>query len=92
MSESYINQGSGYFFHGKMPGCGLPRPTAASALHLTAGDLKRSLQQEPTPCFAFSAAIALCPLEAPGRSSCREKKHPDPPFNYKKFWPYSILN
>jgi hypothetical protein len=26
----------------------------------------------------FSAAIALCPLEAPGRSSCREKNTPTP--------------
>jgi hypothetical protein len=63
-----------------MPGCCLPSLTAATALHFTAGYLKLSLQQEPTPCFAlpFWAAIALCPLEAPGRSSCREKNTPIP--------------
>jgi hypothetical protein len=31
-----INEGSGYFFHGKMPGCCLPGLTAATALHFTA--------------------------------------------------------
>jgi hypothetical protein len=36
-----------------MPGCCLPGLTAATALHFTAGDLKGSRQQEPTPCFAF---------------------------------------
>jgi hypothetical protein len=40
----YIDQGSGYFFHGKMPGCCLPSLTAATALHFTAGYLKLSLQ------------------------------------------------
>jgi hypothetical protein len=33
----YLYQGSGYFFHGKMPGCCLPSLTAATALHFTAG-------------------------------------------------------
>jgi hypothetical protein len=42
-----------YYFHGKMPGCCLQNLTAATALHVTAGYLKLSLQQEPTPCFAF---------------------------------------
>jgi hypothetical protein len=41
-----------------MPGCCLPSLTvpsltAATALHFTAGYLKLSLEQEPTPCFAF---------------------------------------
>jgi hypothetical protein len=36
-----------------MPSCCLPRQTAATALHFTAGYLKLSLEQEPTPCFAF---------------------------------------
>jgi hypothetical protein len=36
-----------------MPGCCLPRLTAATALHFTACYLKRQLQQEPMPCFAF---------------------------------------
>jgi hypothetical protein len=48
-------------------------------LHFTAGYLKLSLEQEPTHrVLPFSAAIALCPLEAPGRSSCREKNTPTP--------------
>jgi hypothetical protein len=33
----HLIQGSGYFFHGKMPGCCLPSLTAATALHFTAG-------------------------------------------------------
>jgi hypothetical protein len=61
-----------------MPGCCLPSLTAATALHFTAGYLKLSLQQEPTPCFAFLGGNALCPLVAPGRSSCREKNTPTP--------------
>jgi hypothetical protein len=36
-----------------MPGCCLPSLTAATALHFTACYLKLSLQQKPTPYFAF---------------------------------------
>jgi hypothetical protein len=36
-----------------MPGCCLPSLAAATASHFTASHLKLSLQQEPTPCFAF---------------------------------------
>jgi hypothetical protein len=36
-----------------MPGCCLPSPAAATALHFTAGHLKFSRQKEPTPSFAF---------------------------------------
>jgi hypothetical protein len=39
---NHLFQGSGYFFHGKMPGCCLPSLTAATALHFTAGYLKLS--------------------------------------------------
>jgi hypothetical protein len=61
-----------------MPDCCLPSLIAATALHFTAGYLKLSLQQEPRRVLPFSAAIALCPLEAPGLSSCREKNTPTP--------------
>jgi hypothetical protein len=54
-----------------MPGCCLPSLTAATALHFTAGYLKLSLKQKLTPCFAFLGGNSFCPLEAPGRSSCR---------------------
>jgi len=57
---------SGYFFHGKMPGCCLPSPTAATALHFTAGYLKLSLQQEPTPCFAFLGGNSPPPIRSTG--------------------------
>jgi len=53
ISLNNLIQGSGYFFHGKMPGCCLQNLTAATALHFTAGYLKLSHKQEPTPCFAF---------------------------------------
>jgi hypothetical protein len=46
-------RGRGVFFHDKMPGCCLPSLTAATALHFTAGHLKFSRQQEPTPSVAF---------------------------------------
>jgi hypothetical protein len=59
-------QGSGYFFHGKMPGCCLPRLTAATAMHFTAGYLKLSLEQEPTPCFAFLGGNSPLPLRSTG--------------------------
>ncbi|MHC4458568.1 MAG: hypothetical protein ACYS0I_16070, partial [Planctomycetota bacterium] len=59
-------QGSGYFFHGKMPGCCLPSLTAATALHFTAGYLKLSLQQEPTPCFAFLGGNSPLPIRSTG--------------------------
>jgi hypothetical protein len=49
----FTNLGVGVFFHDKMPGCCLPSLAAATASHFTAGHLKLSLQQEPTPCFAF---------------------------------------
>jgi hypothetical protein len=41
----------------------------------------------------FWAAIALCPLEAPGRSSCREKNTPTPHINImikKKIYGYTL--
>jgi hypothetical protein len=59
-------QGSGYFFHGKMPGCCLPSLTAATALHFTAGCLKGSLQQEPAPCFAFLGGNSPLPVGSSG--------------------------
>jgi hypothetical protein len=57
-----LNQGSGYFFHGKMPGCCLPSLTAATALHFTAGYLKLSLQHflsgnSPLPIRSTGAII-----------------------------------
>jgi hypothetical protein len=57
-------QGSRYFFHGKMPGCCLPSLTAATALHFTAGYLKRSLEREPTPCFAFLGGNSPLPVRS----------------------------
>jgi hypothetical protein len=63
---SNLSQGSGYFFHGKMPGYCLPSLTAATALHFTAGYLKLSLQQELTPCFAFFGGNGLLPIRSTG--------------------------
>jgi hypothetical protein len=62
----YLIQGSGYFFHGKMPGCCLPSLTAATALHFTAGYLKLSLEQEPMPCFAFLGGYRPLPIRSTG--------------------------
>jgi hypothetical protein len=60
------NQVSGCFFHDKMPGCCLPSLTTANALHFTAGRLKRSRQQEQTPCFAFLGGNRPLPLRSSG--------------------------
>jgi hypothetical protein len=61
-----VTSGSGYFFHGKMPGYYLPSLTAATALHFTAGYLTLSLQQEPTPCFAFLGGNSPMPIKSTG--------------------------
>jgi hypothetical protein len=65
-STSEVTEGSGYFFHDKMPGCCLPSLTAATALHFTACDLKVSLQQEPAPCFAFLGGNSPLPIGSTG--------------------------
>jgi hypothetical protein len=62
-----------------MPGCCLPSLTAATALHFTAGYLKNfHSNNNGHRVLPFSAAIALCPLEAQERSACREKNTPTP--------------
>jgi hypothetical protein len=55
-------QGSGYFFHDKMPGCRLPSLAAVTTLQFTTGDLQLSLKQEPTPCFAFLGGNSPLPI------------------------------
>jgi hypothetical protein len=64
--HNYADQGSGYFFHGKMPGCCLPSRTAATTLHVTAGYLKLLRQQDPTPCFAFLGGNSPLPIKSTG--------------------------
>jgi hypothetical protein len=49
-----------------MPGYCLPSLTAATALHFTAGYLKLSRQQEPTPCFAFLGGNSPLPIRTTG--------------------------
>jgi len=49
-----------------MPGCCLPSLTAAVALHFTAGYLKLSREQEPTPCFAFLGGNSPLPIRSTG--------------------------
>jgi hypothetical protein len=61
-----LNEGSGYFFLGKMPGCCLPSLTAATGLYFTAGYLKLSLQQEPMSCFAFLGGNSPLPIRTTG--------------------------
>ncbi|MGD2271215.1 MAG: hypothetical protein PVI06_12500, partial [Desulfobacterales bacterium] len=61
-----IFQGSGCFFHGKMPGCCLPSLTAATALHFTASYLKGPRQHGPTPCFAFLGGNSPLPVGSTG--------------------------
>jgi hypothetical protein len=66
-----------------MPGCCLPSLTAATALHFTAGYLKLSLEQEPTPCFAFLGGNSPLPIRSTGAIILSWKKHPDPSFIYQ---------
>jgi hypothetical protein len=61
LTSRQLAQGSGYFFHGKMPGCCLP-----SLTDFTAGYLKLSLEQEPTPCFAFLGGNSPLPIRSTG--------------------------
>jgi hypothetical protein len=46
-------QGSGYFFHDKMPGYRLPGLSAATTLHFTACCIQHPLCLNPTVCFAY---------------------------------------
>ncbi len=64
--SALIFHGLEYFFHDKMPSCCLPSLTAATALHFTAGGLQLSLEQEPTPCFAFLGGNSLLPIRRTG--------------------------
>jgi hypothetical protein len=66
-----------------MPGCCLPSPTAATALHFTASYLKLSRQQEPTPCFAFLGGNSPLVIKSTGAIILSCKKHPDPSFYYR---------
>jgi hypothetical protein len=49
-----------------MPGCCLPSLTAATTLQFTIGGLQLSLEQDPTPCFAFLGGNSLLPIKATG--------------------------
>ncbi len=49
-----------------MPGCCLPNLTAATALQFTAGYLQLSLEQEPTPSFAFLGGNSPLPIRSTG--------------------------
>jgi hypothetical protein len=62
----YLIQGSGYFFHDKMPGCCLPSLTAATTLQFTTGGLQLSLEQESTLCFAFLGGNSPLPIRTTG--------------------------
>jgi hypothetical protein len=51
--KTYLIQGSGYFFHDKMPGYRLLGLAAATTLHFTACQIKHPLSQKPTASFAY---------------------------------------
>jgi hypothetical protein len=74
---SYI-RGRGNFFDDKMPGCCLPILTAATALQFTAGCLQLTLEQEPTPCFAFLGGNSPLPIRSNGAIILSSKKIPRP--------------
>jgi hypothetical protein len=47
------DEGSGYFFHVKMPGYRLASLTAATTLHFTACFIQLLLSRNPTACIAY---------------------------------------
>jgi len=49
-----------------MPGCCLPGLTAATAFHFNDSYLKLSLEQEPTPRFAFLGGNSPLPIGSTG--------------------------
>jgi hypothetical protein len=65
IDRKQLFQGSRYFFHGKMPGCCLPSLTAATPLQFTTDGLKISVQQEPTPYFAFLGGNSPLTIRTP---------------------------
>ncbi len=74
----YIIQGSGQFFHDKMPDCCLLSLTAATTLQFIAGCLQLSLEQEPTPSFAFLGGYSPLPIRSTGAIILSSKKIPQP--------------
>ena len=52
IAVQYRVQGSGYFFHVKMPGYRLASLSAATTLHFTACCIQLLLSQNPTACIA----------------------------------------
>jgi len=48
-----LNEGSGYFFHVKMPGYRLASLAAATTLHFTACCIQLFVSRNPTACIAY---------------------------------------
>jgi hypothetical protein len=46
-------EGSGYFFHDKMPRYRLQGLSAATTLHFIACHIEHPMSQNPTACFAY---------------------------------------
>jgi hypothetical protein len=65
MSTGLI-QGSGYFFHDKMPGYRLPGLAAATALQFTACRIQHPLSQKPTASFAYPGGSSQLLIKSTG--------------------------
>jgi len=52
-NRKQLYQGSGYFFHDKMPGYRLPGQAAATNLHFAAYHTQHPLSQKPKASFAY---------------------------------------
>jgi hypothetical protein len=53
LPNPYLIQGSGYFFHDKMPGYRLAGLSAATTLQFTACHIQHPTSQNPTASFAY---------------------------------------
>jgi hypothetical protein len=65
-ANGQIYQGSGYFFHDKMPGYRLLGLAAATTLQFAACHIKHPLSQKPTASFAFPGGSSQLLLRSTG--------------------------
>jgi hypothetical protein len=61
-----VISGVGVFFSRQDAGLLPAKPDSGNRMHFTAGYLKLSLEQEPTPCFAFLGGNSPLPIRSTG--------------------------
>ena len=76
-----LYEGSGYFFHVKMPGYRRLSLAAATILHFTACCIRLLVSQNPTACIAYLGGSSQLLIRSTGGDHLGVKKTPRP-LNY----------